>query len=422
MKKGRKFLSILGITGALVCMMYRGVQADSGIVMDGSFYDWESISHVSIDAKDSFYNQIAIKMDEQYIYMHCVEQQPNLWNPFSYMNFQVTLEDDSTKGILFTTGKEDGSKQEIIVRNQNGYSEIEGAIGYRYVVNGLGEWEVQIPLSRVGKVTKISAGLNYGTDVKYEPTQEELKLSQKEETTEESSESTKPEETETKEPDTGESKFGMVMDGYFDDWADKMHHLVINWDMPDSDRNVNNCRQLSVVYDDEHIYFHIIMRRDGNEEFNGNEYTVTVDGKSVTFYLRDQYDNVFPGNDRTPGRKEMYLWYRNGQGTDDQTKVENSIGWLIVQENKPDECEFKIPVSIFETIYGEPIGNFSELTVTNPNMFMGGVTIAGSSSGPWVGVGLCVLAACAGFAVYSGKTGRFGKMVRPEEFDKKNEA
>ena len=92
MKKGRKFLSILGITGALVCMMYRGVQADSGIVMDGSFYDWESISHVSIDAKDSFYNQIAIKMDEQYIYMHCVEQQPNLWNPFSYMNFQVTLE------------------------------------------------------------------------------------------------------------------------------------------------------------------------------------------------------------------------------------------------------------------------------------------------------------------------------------------
>lgn len=41
MKKGRKFLSVLGLTGAIVCMMYRGVQADSGIVMDGSFYDWE---------------------------------------------------------------------------------------------------------------------------------------------------------------------------------------------------------------------------------------------------------------------------------------------------------------------------------------------------------------------------------------------
>lgn len=252
MKKGRKFLSVLGLTGAIVCMMYRGVQADSGIVMDGSFYDWEKISHVSIDAKDSFYNQIAIKMDEQFIYMHCVEQQQSLWNPFSYMNFQVTLEDGSTKSILFTPGEQDGSKQQIVVRNQNGYSEIEGALGYRYVVNGLGEWEVQIPLSKVGKVTKISAGLNYGTDVKYEPTEEELKLTQKDETTEESQETTKPAETETTKPEdnTNESKFGMVMDGYFDDWADKMHHLVVNWDMPDSDRNVNNCRQLSVVYDD----------------------------------------------------------------------------------------------------------------------------------------------------------------------------
>lgn len=411
MKKEKKQLKpVLLLSLIMVCMLGLNVFAENEITVDGSFYDWENVSHAEIKADNSYYSKVAVKMDKEYLYLHFVEQQYNQW--YSYINSMVinfTTQDGNSNAIQFGIGEQNGTLTKLIVRLRNGYVEVKDAEAYHYGVNGLaglGEWEAKIPLKNIGTVTSLNVEL--GNGVTYEPTEEELKLSQK--TEEKDDESYIPEQGSEKE-DTEENTSAAAsiqIDGYFDDWADKMHYLVINWDMPQNDRTVNNCRQFSALYDDDMIYFHVVMRKDGNEEYQSNEYHMEANGKEVIFVLRDK-DNrhiTFPNGDRTARIQEVGVYYRQGQaaGFTDLTPIEDSKAYLVVKDGQPDEVEFCIPVSAFETVHGSPVGDFTELTVWNPNlMYNQKLIIAGTGTAPWIAAGLGASIAVGGFVVYNKK-------------------
>lgn len=397
----------------MVCMLGLNTFAESEITADGSFYDWDNVSHVDIEADDSYYSRVAVKMDEEYLYLHFVEQQYNQW--YSYINSMVvnfTTQDGTSNALQFGTGETDGKLTKLIVRLRNGYVEVADATAYHYGTNGLsglGEWEAKIPLKNIGKITSLNAEL--GNGIIYEPTEEELKLDQKIEDKEDGDAFIPEQEEEKEDTDSGKENAAassIRIDGFFDDWADKMHYLVINWDMPQNQRTENNCRQFSALYDDENIYFHVVMRKDGNEEFQSNEYHMEANGKEVIFVLRDKDDRkiTFPNGDRTSRTQEAGVYYRQGQaaGFPDLTPIENSKAYLVVKDGKPDEVEFSVPVSAFETVYGKPVGEFTELTVWNPNLMENQkLTIAGTSTAPWIIAGIGAVIAVGGFIVYHRK-------------------
>jgi uncharacterized protein (TIGR04145 family) len=411
-KKQWKMLFLLSLV--LTCVLGLNASADSGITIDGSFYDWENISHADIQADNSYYSRVAVKMDDEYLYLHFVEQQYNQWWSYinsTYVNF--TTQDGTSNALQFGIQQTDGKLTKLVVRLRNGYVEVTSAEAYHYGVNGLsglGEWEAKIPLKNIGKITSVSVDL--GNGIVYEPTAEDMKLDQVTESGDDG-EAYIPDTEETEDSDsasgeTGEAASTIQIDGYFDDWADKMHYLVINWSMPQNQRNVYNCRQFSALYDDENIYFHVVMRKEGNEEFQSNEYHMEANGKEVIFVLRDK-DNkniTFPNGNRTARIQEVGVYYRQGQaaGFSDLTPIENSKAYLVVKEGQPDEVEFSIPVSAFETVYGTPVGDFTELTVWNPNLMENQkLVIAGTSTAPWVIAGIGAAIAVGGFVLDSRK-------------------
>lgn len=409
-KQMKKWKFAFLISAVILLGCTSAVFADGELKMDGSFYDWEDVSHVSIETQESFYNKISVKMDEKNLYIHCVEQQANLWEPFTYMQFSYKTEDNAENGFVFTVGNKEGDLTQIVVRNRNGYNEINGAVGYRYVVDGKGEWEAMIPLDNIPKITEMSIGLGYGTALVYEPTEEELLLSHKTEENPSGGGAFTPDEEEKKEPANGQEAAAgdIVIDGYYDDWADKMHYLVTNWNMPDDQRTKDNCRQFSALYSDDMIYMHLIMISGWQDNFNGAEYRITANGKTVVFVLSDKNNkyNTMPSVDRTPRTQELGVYYRAGQpaGFPDMTLIENSKAYMTIQEGKPDEAEFCIPVSVFETVFGEPIGDFTELIIENPNIMYGQkITIAGTSSAPWIISGIGAAIAVSGAIAYTRK-------------------
>lgn len=412
-RKKRLWKPLLLLSIIMACMPGLNAFAESNITADGSFYDWDDVSHVDIKADNSYYSRVAVKMDEEYLYLHFVEQQYNQW--WSYINSMVvnfTTQDGTSNALQFGIGESDGKLTKLIVRLRNGYVEVKDATAYHYGVNGLsglGEWEAKIPLKNIGKITSLNVEL--GNGVIYEPTEEELKLDQKTEDKDDGDVFIPGQDEEKEDTDSDKESAAassIRIDGFFDDWADKMHYLVINWNMPQNQRNENNCRQFSALYDDNNIYFHVVMRKDGNEEFQSNEYHMEANGKEVIFVLRDK-DNkniTFPNGDRTNRTQEIGVYYRQGQaaGFSDLTPIENSKAYLVVKDGQPDEVEFSIPVSAFETVYGKPVGEFTELTVWNPNLMESQkLTIAGTSTAPWIIAGIGAVIAVGGFVVYNRK-------------------
>lgn len=416
-KKQWKLVCLVGVI--MACMLGFSAFAEGEITIDGSFYDWENVSHVDIQANNSYYSRVAVKMDNDYLYLHFVEQQYNQW--YSYLNSMVinfTTQDGTSNAFQLGIKETDGKLTKLVVRLRNGYTEVQDAAAYHYGVNGLsglGEWEAKIPLKNIGKITSLNVEL--GNGVTYEPTEEELKLDQQIEDKDDGDVYIPEQGSEKEDADSDEESSAassIQIDGYFDDWADKMHYLVINWNMPQDQRTVNNCRQFSALYDDDTIYFHVVMRKDGNEEFQSNEYHMEANGKEVIFVLRDK-DNknvTFPNGDRTNRTQEIGVYYRQGQaaGFTDLTPIENAKAYLVVKDGQPDEVEFSIPVSAFETVHGSPVGEFTELTVWNPNLMDNQkLTIAGTSTAPWIIAGVGAVIAVGGVVVYNKKKTQLGE-------------
>lgn len=387
------------------------IYADSTINIDGNFDDWNDLKHLDVTSSNSFYSRLLVTYDDEYIYIHGKESQYGVWEPYTYMRPEIITEDGSTVYLSFTPGDSiDYNDKNIVVRNQY-YSEISGAQGIRKVTNGLGEIEIKIPISEVGVPSKIKVNLSYDNQVEYEVSKLENGGEGTEASTEDTKGSTqenKTEQTSTSQgtsQDGGNSTSGIIIDGFFDDWSDRPHSYVINWDMPSRDRNKYNCRQISMVADGDYLYVHVIMRTpmngEASEQFNGNYYSVIVGGKVVKVYLTTANGGALPGTSLGNGNYTLTMKYVNGQGIPDNTVVDGSDAKLIVSSGKPDECEFKIPLNVFEKIYGKKLEDVKEIKLENPNMFLGAIVTAGTSTSPIFAVFVCCAATLLGMVYIS---------------------
>ena len=177
----------------------------------------------------------------------------------------------------------------------------------------------------------------------------------------------------------------IVIDGYYDDWKDKPH-TNITWSVESK-----VIHKVSLFRDSTNVYLHVKMSEPNYTRFNGNEYRFIYDGTEVVFAA--VYDN---GNIKNL-RDGIYKLTVRTQ----QNYIPVSTGYLTRKSGESDSAEIVIPISAF----GNGINPESVKTIEfySPNLGLQHVICTGTSSGPYIAVGLGFLIVCVGYLNFKKK-------------------
>jgi uncharacterized protein (TIGR04145 family) len=212
------------------------------------------------------------------------------------------------------------------------------------------------------------------------------------------------------------SNSNISIDGYLDDWSDKPLSYEYNWDNSKScwywgewynnicyktpigtyDNNVRHIMQLFV--DDEYVYLHIKFATIYGSLFNGEDYQVKFDGsnsKLVKIQIADANGNTLTNNVKnfSPGVYKVYV--RRSDSSFNNQIMPGSEAKLTVYNNYLNtDLELKLPLS--ECLKQNKnknsyITDLESVSFFSPNLMYRRIVTHGTSTGPILLIGLCLL-------------------------------
>jgi len=177
----------------------------------------------------------------------------------------------------------------------------------------------------------------------------------------------------------------ITIDGYYDDWKDKPH-TDITWSF-----KLKVVHKVALFRDNKNVYLHVKMSETNYTQFNGYEYRFIYDGTEVVFAA--VYDN---GNIKKLGNGIYKLTVRT-----QQNYIPVSTGYLTRKSGESDSAEIVIPISAFGN--GINLEGVKTIEFYSPNLGPQHVICTGTSSGPYIAVGLGFIIVCVGYLNFKKK-------------------
>lgn len=167
---------------------------------------------------------------------------------------------------------------------------------------------------------------------------------------------------------------GVTLDGYFDDWSDKPQIVLT----PGGSGNTKQEHIVKWYTDDKYLYLYIDMSnsKKGQEPSCPIKYQINGSGKQYELQAKK-------------GRGDTLQVSSNGK------TISNSGG---LYGNSGEQCEFKIPVSVFEK------GNKDQpldIQMRFPNLGKQTVNFQVGSTHPYTGIAICGAVVLFSFAIYN---------------------
>jgi len=423
MKKRNVSKLIGALALGLVCINSSEV-AYAECVIDGQYAEWNENDMDSIESL--FLSKVDVVIENGYVCFYAKENGVNPWeNYFSYLEPIITTEDGKTYSLAIYSGEQTGAGQQLSVVDRSGNVYIDGCEAIR-TKDDTYRFEMRIPCSYFGNVKNVSLKTNYTDRVDFVPTVKDESSDDEtskettlpEETTQEgnSQESTTEESTTApKEEDTTienitSADSGIIIDGLFEDWESYPHIYDTNWNMPEEQRTKDNCRTLGLYNDGEYLYIHITMIHGWPDPFNSNYFNIIAAGEQVDVYLYTEDGMEVQNVNFADGTYDFILHYHHGTpGMADATPIDGAEACFVRKSGQPDEIEVKIPLEIFTIVHGIDVEDIKEISVKNPSIFDQGMTIAGSSSAPYIGIAICVASVLGGIFVYNKKKSKLNR-------------
>lgn len=357
------------------------VLAAGNMQVDGSFGDWEDISQTDVSAENTQFAQLAMVQVGDMIYIHGTEKQNRNIYETSWAPFSVMSNNKETKYILTPTNYNpaEGTAVAMIMRTQSNYGEVSNATCSLVRKNNVSEWELSVPATTLGTNPTIQVG---NTTVSLQTLSDTSEATTENTTTETTENNTG--EGNTQQPSTGDvqeptTDVGIVIDGYFDDWKDKPHSFVTNWNMPQDQRNENNCRKISMVTDGVNVYIHIEMVNQ-QDYFTGAEHLFYFDGQLVPLHVT--MGGLQAG---TSGIHEVPVIYKNGSGVGpDMMRVTGAKAYVSVVPGQADNMEMVVPIQSLKERYPDlDLDDISKIEYRCPSICIDKVVATGTSTG-WI--------------------------------------
>lgn len=184
------------------------------------------------------------------------------------------------------------------------------------------------------------------------------------------------------------------MDGLYDDWDD----------IPSTEIEYNEYTKNygQMFTDGEYIYAHFKMSNRYTDALNLGLWYLDINGKRYTIRIKPakngQIDYSTPDPYKAGTYTNLKVFFEYGSNTECDSNVVYTIYDTSHGSEKPgDDIEFSFSLEKLSQYTGIPIDQMGTITLSNPNLGSEGITLAGSSTGPLVGITVAFLIALAFF-------------------------
>lgn len=418
----KKMISAIAAFVLAVCLVPVTVHAQAaGISINGDFSDWSSVAKTKL-SNHPYYDSIALIYDDTYIYMYVQEKTSQAWDTW-YPDLSLQV-DGTTKDFRINRTDYSGSDGTFALTVANSWNgTINNASGFVTRSEGFNTWEIRIPIQAVftangedatadnavaRQVSSVVANVSkdgvvsltavdYGNETDFEPEETpEEKPTESEETPTEPGDAEDVREEQPTEP--GSSARPLAIDGYFDDW-DGVPKTLISYGSHNSDGTINEYHNAAMVVRDGYVYVYVRMSDLYQSQIPVDELHLTINGQDKAFIIRGRNEqNVIDWG------KDVYhlsnginnglgIFYRDGGN------IALGEAAITVSEGNPnDTFEFRMSIEELEKLYGleaGTIGNGAKLEFYSPNIGPEKVTVVGTSTGAYLGIGICLASVLA---------------------------
>lgn len=379
------------ITCLLLFLSMPMVKAEGQIIIDGEFDDWKGLSIEYKNLNESFSKGAAVE-DDQYLYIYV---QANRSDNVQLSNGgEFTLKNGEEQKKLVATSID--NQFNVVIKDIN-YLQIVEASAKGDIVDNLATWELAIPKSFSGDCTEVIF-TNISMEVKHiselqKPDQNEPDQGEVPDESGTPDESEQPDQSEGEDNQGGNTGSGIIIDGYYDDWMN-WKHFELKWQ-----NNViaNAC----AIRQEDQICVHVgttYYRTDRHLNLDNIRIHINGDPKDGAQIKLRQVDangnisteplNMIEDNKRYP---LVALINRDGVNY-----VLGDAYYTTKQSQDREDFEFCFNLDVLEKALNLKLDTKDQISLTFPSIGDGSIIIEGTSSGPWLIVGLCALVALGG--------------------------
>ena len=183
------------------------------------------------------------------------------------------------------------------------------------------------------------------------------------------------------------------IDGYYDDWEGRPKTEIT---YSSNNKQCNHYGQLAL--DGDTLYGHFKMNELYTSGMQLQIWYLTINGKTFAMQIQPEKNGNIDWSTQVPRSEGIHTNLNAfiGYGTNNEcdSKVAYTVYDAEHKDNTPgDEVEFSLSLKRLAELTGIPADEMGTITIQNPNIGGQGVSIAGSSTGPVVGVLIALLLA-----------------------------
>ncbi len=176
------------------------------------------------------------------------------------------------------------------------------------------------------------------------------------------------------------------IDGMYDDWAGVPKTMITY--MGDN----AECNHYGQLYTDgDTLYCHFKASDLYEQDMKLQIWNLTINGQSFALQIQPEKDGNVDWDSSKPLSQGTHTDLKVFVGYGSNNECDSNVVYTIYDENhsrdtRGDEIEFSLSLSRLYELTGIEPEEMNVITLVNPNLGGEGVSIAGSSTGPWIGV------------------------------------
>lgn len=208
---------------------------------------------------------------------------------------------------------------------------------------------------------------------------------------------------------------GIVIDGYYEDWTS---YPVTEITYQGNNGKDNHGAQ--IYTDGENLYAHFMMADTYNGRMQIQRWYLSINGQQFVLQIQaEKNGSVNWGH--IPNGKGIHTNLKCFLG-DNPALLDSNVAYTIHTPGnnehseqgssgraKGDEIEFSINLDDLARLTGIPVEDMRTIAIKNDNIGTAEVMTAGTSSGPIIGVAICVVVGFGGYLVYRKKNNKTAK-------------
>ena len=195
------------------------------------------------------------------------------------------------------------------------------------------------------------------------------------------------------------------IDGYYDDWEGRPKTEIT---YSSNNKQCNHYGQLAL--DGDTLYGHFKMNELYTSGMQLQIWYLTINGKTFAMQIQPEKNGNIDWSTQVPRSEGIHTNLKAFIGYGNNNDSDGTVAYTVYdaehKDNTPgDEVEFSLSLKRLAELTGIPADEMGTITIQNPNIGGQGVSIAGSSTGPVVGVLIALLLA-AGYVAKKRKDKR----------------